>query len=179
VTGQPGELRRTSAQSRPAYSPGSMRGSEPLNLADLLDRVLDKGVVIAGDIRLYLGGIELITIKIRLLIASIDKAQEIGITWWETDPSLYTGSGRSAEQDDEISRRLARIEESIPGLEPWEAESVESEPALSAQNRELRRQRDELRERLDRLEAALAERDQSADQEPDKPGKGQSRKKND
>lgn len=157
MTGEPGELRRTSAPSRPAYSPGSMRGSEPMNLADLLDRVLDKGIVIAGDIRLYLGGIELITIKIRLLIASIDKAQEIGITWWETDPTLSSRNAQSQQENDEISRRLARIEENIPGLEPWESDSIESEPALSAQNRELRRQRDELRERLDRLEAKLDE----------------------
>jgi hypothetical protein len=58
------------------------------NLADILERVLDKGIVIAGDIRVNLLDIELLTIKIRLLIASVDKAREIGIDWWEHDPTL-------------------------------------------------------------------------------------------
>jgi len=64
-----------------------MRG-QSTNLADLLDRILDKGVVIAGDIRIDLVGVELLTIKIRLLIASVDKAKEMGINWWETDTFL-------------------------------------------------------------------------------------------
>ena len=58
------------------------------NLADLLDRVLDKGVVIVGDIKIDLVEVELLTIKIRLLIASVDKANAIGIKWWEGDPFL-------------------------------------------------------------------------------------------
>lgn len=58
------------------------------NLADLLDRVLDKGVVIAGDIRINLVEVELLTIKIRLLVASVDKAKAMGINWWENDPFL-------------------------------------------------------------------------------------------
>ena len=62
------------------------------NLADLLERVLDKGVVIAGDIQISLLDIELLTIKLRLLVASVDKAREMGIDWWERDPSL---SGRA------------------------------------------------------------------------------------
>jgi hypothetical protein len=62
--------------------------SGPSNLADLLERVLDKGVVIAGDITLCLGEIELLQIKIRLLIASVDKAREMGIDWWQHDPAL-------------------------------------------------------------------------------------------
>src|SRR5579884_2061976 len=60
----------------------------PSNLADILERVLDKGIVIAGDIQLNLLDIELITIKIRLLIASVDRAREMGINWWESDPTL-------------------------------------------------------------------------------------------
>ena len=64
------------------------------NLADILERVLDKGVVIAGDIRINLLDIELLTIKLRLLVASVDKAKEMGIDWWELDPSL---SSRAAE----------------------------------------------------------------------------------
>ena len=65
------------------------------NLADLLERVLDKGVVIAGDITLCLGEIELLQIKIRLLIASVDKAREMGIDWWQHDPAL---SSRAREK---------------------------------------------------------------------------------
>ncbi|MGN6867269.1 MAG: gas vesicle protein [Solirubrobacteraceae bacterium] len=60
----------------------------PSNLADILERVLDKGIVIAGDIQLNLLDIELITIKIRLLVASVDRAREMGINWWESDPTL-------------------------------------------------------------------------------------------
>src|SRR4051812_18263513 len=61
---------------------------ESTNLADILERVLDKGIVIAGDIRVNLLDIELLTIKIRLLVASVDKAREMGIDWWEHDPTL-------------------------------------------------------------------------------------------
>src|SRR5215218_6729156 len=72
--------------------------SGPSNLADLLERVLDKGVVIAGDITLCLGEIELLQIKIRLLIASVDKAREMGIDWWQHDPSLSSGARKAVEE---------------------------------------------------------------------------------
>ncbi|AXK37388.1 gas vesicle protein [Streptomyces armeniacus] len=64
------------------------QGGSSANLADILERVLDKGVVIAGDIQINLLDIELLTIKLRLLVASVDKAKEMGIDWWEHDPSL-------------------------------------------------------------------------------------------
>jgi hypothetical protein len=67
------------------------------SLADVLERVLDKGIVIAGDIRINLLDIELLTIRIRLLVASVDKAREMGIDWWEHDPSLTAG-GREKQQ---------------------------------------------------------------------------------
>ena len=68
---------------------GQPLGAAPsTNLADILERVLDKGVVIAGDIKINLLDIELLTIKLRLLVASVDKAKEMGIDWWEHDPSL-------------------------------------------------------------------------------------------
>ncbi|MFD0142741.1 MULTISPECIES: gas vesicle protein [unclassified Streptomyces] len=70
-----------------AASPSSRQGSSA-NLADILERVLDKGIVIAGDIQINLLDIELLTIKLRLLVASVDKAKEMGIDWWENDPSL-------------------------------------------------------------------------------------------
>ena len=84
------------------------------NLADLLERVLDKGIVIAGDITLCLGGVQLLTLKIRLLIASVDKAQEIGINWWQSDPTLSSRAAarpKELEQDrDLLKKRLDRLE---------------------------------------------------------------------
>ena len=70
-------------------------GAAPANLADILERVLDKGIVIAGDIRVNLLDIELLTIKIRLLVASVDKAKEMGIDWWRNDPMLTPGPPRT------------------------------------------------------------------------------------
>lgn len=82
------------------------------NLADLLDRVLDKGVVIVGDIKINLVDVELLTIKIRLLIASVDKAKAIGIDWWEGDPFLKTTEfKRISEENEELRKRLAKLEE--------------------------------------------------------------------
>jgi hypothetical protein len=80
------------------------------NLADILERVLDRGVVIAGDIKIYLVGVELLSIKLRLLVASVDKAMAMGINWWESDPAL---SSRARELEDEnrlLRERLDRIE---------------------------------------------------------------------
>ena len=75
------------------------------SLADILERVLDKGIVIAGDIQINLLDIELLTIKLRLLVASVDRAREMGIDWWEGDPSL---SGRqAAERGEPIAERTA------------------------------------------------------------------------
>ncbi|MFD3533762.1 gas vesicle protein [Streptomyces sp. NPDC058664] len=79
----------------PSRAPASYGSSSTSSLADILERVLDKGIVIAGDIRINLLDIELLTIKLRILIASVDKAKEMGIDWWEHDPSLssrHTGS---------------------------------------------------------------------------------------
>ncbi|AZM58995.1 MULTISPECIES: gas vesicle protein [unclassified Streptomyces] len=90
------------------------------NLADILERVLDKGVVIAGDIRINLLDIELLTIKLRLVIASVDKAKEMGIDWWESDPALSSRARRDelARENAELRERLARLEE----LEPRRAQ---------------------------------------------------------
>ncbi len=74
------------------------------NLADILERVLDKGIVIAGDIQINLLDIELLTIKLRLLVASVDKAKEMGIDWWEHDPSLSSGARGGAVSDGSRSR---------------------------------------------------------------------------
>ena len=73
---------------------GGGGGGGPTNLADILERVLDKGLVIAGDIQINLLDIELLTIKLRLVIASLDTAREVGINWWENDPWLNADAGR-------------------------------------------------------------------------------------
>ena len=113
-----------------ALDPDSRRPSEriygdalhpqmaPSNLADILERVLDKGIVIAGDIQLNLLDIELITIKIRLLIASVDRAREMGINWWESDPTLSVEPRQERvefraeidREDDDAGALEARIE---------------------------------------------------------------------
>ena len=81
--------------------------SSQANLADILERVLDKGIVIAGDIQGNLLDIELLTIKLRLLVASVDKARELGIDWWEHDPSLSS----AARGTPELAERVSRLEE--------------------------------------------------------------------
>jgi hypothetical protein len=91
----------------------SVRRPESANLADILERVLDKGIVIAGDIQVNLLDIELLTIKLRLVIASVDRAKEMGIDWWEHDPTLSSGSlGREdmVEENRRLRERLAAIE---------------------------------------------------------------------
>jgi len=88
-------------------------GAGPANLADILERVLDKGIVIAGDIQINLLDIELLTIKIRLLIASVDRAREMGINWWENDSAVTTGGQDLEEENRELRERLDRIERQI------------------------------------------------------------------
>ncbi|WP_255951449.1 gas vesicle protein [Streptomyces odontomachi] len=80
------------------------------NLADILERVLDTGIVIAGDIRINLLDIELLTIKLRLVVASVDKAKEMGIDWWEHDPEL-SSRARDRELSAENAELRARLEE--------------------------------------------------------------------
>jgi hypothetical protein len=100
--------------SRP-YSSGIERttssGPAPANLADILERVLDKGIVIAGDIRVNLLDIELLTIKIRLLIVSVDKAQEMGIDWWRNDPMLNTSAAELNEENKALRQRVEELEQ--------------------------------------------------------------------
>ena len=95
--------RDLSASSGGAVAP--YRSGQPAQLADVLERVLDKGIVIAGDIQINLLDIELLTVRLRLLIASADKAREMGIDWWDGDPFLSRGRDqRSLEQ------RLQKLE---------------------------------------------------------------------
>ena len=83
-------------------------------LVDILDRVLDKGLVVAGDIKINLANVELLTIQIRLLVCSIDKAQQIGLNWWHTDPRLSSHDAGLLSGDTEA--RLRRIEDQLERL---------------------------------------------------------------
>lgn len=80
------------------------------NLADILERVLDKGIVIAGDITIWLADVELVKIKIRLLVASVDKAKEMGINWWESDPALSSRARELEQQNEELRARVEQLE---------------------------------------------------------------------
>ncbi|MFJ9555290.1 gas vesicle protein [Nocardiopsis sp. NPDC101807] len=97
----------------------SSGGSSSANLADVLERVLDKGVVIAGDIKINLLDIELLTVKLRLLVASVDKAKEMGIDWWEHDPALSSRAMKRGDEELEEENRLLR--ERIAALEEGKA----------------------------------------------------------
>ena len=90
--------------------------SRSQGLVDVLDRILDKGLVIAGDIRIKLADVELLTIQVRLLVCSVDKAEQIGLDWWRTDPRLSThaiGGDFAAE----LGARLDKIDERLASLE--------------------------------------------------------------
>lgn len=83
------------------------------SLADILERILDKGLVIAGDICVSIAEIELLKIKIRLLICSVDKAQEIGIDWWKSDPALSSKASEANEQTALLQKRIDELEERL------------------------------------------------------------------
>jgi Gas vesicle protein len=97
--------------SRPAPAAAAYSDRpQPSNLADILERVLDKGIIIAGDIRVNLLDIELLTVKIRLLVVSVDKAEEMGIDWWRNDPMLTVQERGLKEENDELRERLEELE---------------------------------------------------------------------
>jgi hypothetical protein len=89
-----------------------MHATEATNLADILERVLDKGIVIAGDIKIQIADIDLLTIKIRLLVASVDKAMEMGINWWQSDSYLS-----SKAKETEIEKENKILKERLDQLE--------------------------------------------------------------
>jgi hypothetical protein len=109
-----GEARQPTAMTTGSPAPygggQTVPSREPANLGDILERVLDKGIVIAGDIRVNLLDIELLTIKLRLLIVSVETARELGIDWWEHDPWL-TGGAEPRELAEENRRLRERIED--------------------------------------------------------------------
>jgi hypothetical protein len=112
-------------------SPGGITPApEGATLADILERVLDKGIVIAGDIQINLLDIELLTIKLRLLVASVDKAKEMGIDWWESDPGLSNDSRELEDENKQLKERLSRLEQRLEQFvgddrEPQEARGRE------------------------------------------------------
>jgi hypothetical protein len=94
---------------------GNTRAS---GLVDILDRVLDKGLVVAGDIKISIAEVELLTIRIRLLVCSIDKAEQIGLDWWKHDRHLSAGTQALAVENDELREQIKRLErrlEAAPG----------------------------------------------------------------
>ena len=99
----------------PRGSGGAVSSPQSTNLGDILERVLDKGLVIAGDIRVNLLDIELLTIKLRLLVASVDKAKEMGIDWWESDPTLNAKARELTDENRQLRDRLERLEERVDG----------------------------------------------------------------
>ncbi|MEM7520419.1 MAG: gas vesicle protein [Pseudomonadota bacterium] len=83
------------------------------SLADVVERILEKGVVIAGDVSISLVGIELLTIRLRLLIATVDKAKEMGINWWENDPALTTSAQSLKEENATLLERITLLEQQV------------------------------------------------------------------
>jgi len=101
---------------------------ESTNLADLLERILDKGVVIAGDISIKLVEVELLTIQLRLVICSVDKARELGLDWWNHNGSNRLAPAQNAALE-AMDERLGRIEQALGAViaAPFEQRSTAHE----------------------------------------------------
>jgi Gas vesicle protein len=91
------------------------RRGGPDSLADVLERVLDKGVVIVGDIGVSVLDIELLSLKVRLLISSVETAKEMGIDWWDGDPFFSSDARHAAEENRELRQRVAELEKRLEG----------------------------------------------------------------
>lgn len=92
---------------------------QPQGLVDILDKILDKGLVVAGDVKVSLANVELLTIQLRLVICSIDKAEAIGINWWRSD-RFYSSDARALpapEEYDELRNRIAELERQLSARE--------------------------------------------------------------
>ncbi len=101
--------------------------ARPPGLVDVLDRILDKGLVIAGDIKVSLANVELLTLQIRLLVCSIDKAEQIGLNWWRYDTNLTTRAERAEAENVELRERLSELEQEIKKLAAANAAAVSRE----------------------------------------------------
>ena len=123
-----------------AYAPESQAGRvQPQSLADILERVLDKGIVIAGDIRVNLLEIELLTIKIRLVVASVDKAEEMGIDWWRSDPMFSSEAQGLARENADLRRRIEELEASSGGRHEAGADAASTADTAEHDEREAQR----------------------------------------
>ena len=105
--------------------------ARPPGLVDVLDRILDKGLVIAGDIKVSLANVELLTLQIRLLVCSIDKAEQIGLNWWRYDTNLTTRAERAEAENVELRERLSELEQEIKKLAAANAAAVSREQATT------------------------------------------------
>jgi hypothetical protein len=103
-------------------------------LVDVLDRVLDKGLVIAGDVKVSLAEVELLTIRIRLLVCSIDKAQEIGLDWWKYDHHLSPNRQRLSAENDELRKEVRALQRRVAALS--DRRSIASKSPLRAKVRQ-------------------------------------------
>jgi Gas vesicle protein len=93
-----------------------LRSQRSTGLVDVLDRVLDKGLLIAGDIRVSLAEVELLTIRIRLIVCSLDKAQEVGLDWWKHESYLAPGARPLAAENEALRRHVAALERRLVAL---------------------------------------------------------------
>jgi len=113
--------------------------ARPPGLVDVLDRILDKGLVIAGDIKVSLANVELLTLQIRLLVCSIDKAEQIGLNWWRYDTNLTTRAERAEAENLELRERLAELELEIRKLAAAGAAAAVREQTSVANSRQSRK----------------------------------------
>ena len=113
--------------------------ARPPGLVDVLDRILDKGLVIAGDIKVSLANVELLTLQIRLLVCSIDKAEQIGLNWWRYDTNLTTRAERAEAENLELRERLAELELEIKKLAEGTATANREEKVVTRKVRVRRR----------------------------------------
>jgi hypothetical protein len=146
------------------------------DLADILERVLDKGIVIAGDIQINLLDIELLTIKLRLVVASVDKAKEMGIDWWERDPTLSSGARELEDENKRLRERVEALERrGLPSGDEDEAEVAAEDLADEDLDAEEVDDPDELD--ADEVDDAEVDDAEDAAPEPDAPaGNGRQRR---
>jgi hypothetical protein len=113
--------------------------ARPPGLVDVLDRILDKGLVIAGDIKVSLANVELLTLQIRLLVCSIDKAEQIGLNWWRYDTNLTTRAERAEAENVELRERLSELEQEIRKLAAANVAAVSVEQKVVSSRRATRK----------------------------------------
>lgn len=113
--------------------------ARPPGLVDVLDRILDKGLVIAGDIKVSLANVELLTLQIRLLVCSIDKAEQIGLNWWRYDTNLTTRAERAEAENVELRERLSELELEIRKLSAASSQSTATQVVAKTRTTKKRR----------------------------------------